>query len=38
MSDAADDERAISALVAAGHAWPPGCTDPIYPVTGRLPR
>ena len=28
----------ISSLVAAGHASTPGYTDPIYPVTGRVPR
>jgi len=34
----ADDEAAISGLVAAGHASTPGYTDPAYPVTGRQPR
>ena len=34
----AQDEAEISGLVAAGHASTPGYTDPIYPVTGRLPR
>ena len=32
------DETEISGLVAAGHASTPGYTDPIYPVTGRVPR
>lgn len=34
----AEDEAFISGLVPAGHASTPGYTDPLYPVTGRLPR
>jgi aryl-alcohol dehydrogenase (NADP+) len=34
----AADEAHISGLVPAGHASTPGYTDPLYPVTGRLPR
>lgn len=34
----AEDEAAISGLVAAGHASTPGYTDPAYPVVGRQPR
>lgn len=33
----AEDEAFMSALVPAGHASTPGWTDPIYPVTGRVP-
>ncbi|HSW08597.1 aldo/keto reductase [Aquabacterium sp.] len=34
----AEDEAFVSALVPAGHASTPGYTDPVYPVTGRVPR
>jgi aryl-alcohol dehydrogenase-like predicted oxidoreductase len=34
----AEDEAFVSGLVPAGHASTPGWTDPLYPVTGRLPR
>ena len=34
----AADEALIDSLVAPGHASTPGYTDPVYPVTGRLPR
>jgi hypothetical protein len=34
----AEDEEFVSGLVPAGHASTPGYTDPIYPVTGRVPR
>ncbi len=34
----AEDEALVSGLVPAGHASTPGYTDPLYPVTGRLPR
>ena len=34
----AEDEALVDSLVAAGHASTPGYTDPIYPVTGRMPR
>jgi aryl-alcohol dehydrogenase-like predicted oxidoreductase len=33
----AEDEAFFDALVPAGHASTPGWTDPIYPVTGRVP-
>ena len=33
-----EDEALVDSLVAAGHASTPGYTDPIYPVTGRVPR
>ena len=33
-----DDEALVDSLVAAGHASTPGYTDPMYPVTGRVPR
>ena len=33
-----EDESFVSGLVPAGHASTPGYTDPIYPVTGRVPR
>ncbi|WP_395699496.1 aldo/keto reductase [Aquabacterium sp.] len=33
-----EDEAFVSGLVAPGHASTPGYTDPIYPVTGRVPR
>ena len=32
-----EDEALISSLVAAGHASTHGYTDPVYPVTGRVP-
>ena len=28
----------VDRLVAPGHPSTPGFTDPIYPVTGRVPR
>jgi aryl-alcohol dehydrogenase (NADP+) len=34
----AEDETFIDALVPPGHASTHGYTDPIYPVTGRVPR
>jgi aryl-alcohol dehydrogenase-like predicted oxidoreductase len=34
----ADDEAFVDALVAPGHASTHGYTDPVYPVTGRVPR
>ncbi len=34
----ATDEAFVDALVAPGHASTHGYTDPIYPVTGRVPR
>jgi len=34
----ADDEAFADSLVAAGHASTPGYTDPLYPVTGRVPK
>lgn len=34
----ADDEAFVDGLVAPGHASTHGYTDPIYPVTGRVPR
>lgn len=34
----AEDEALIDSLVAPGHASTPGYTDPLYPVTGRVPR
>ena len=34
----AEDEAFVSGLVPAGHASTYGYTDPIYPVTGRVPR
>jgi aryl-alcohol dehydrogenase-like predicted oxidoreductase len=34
----AADEAFIDALVAPGHASTHGYTDPMYPVTGRVPR
>ena len=34
----AEDEALIDSLVSPGHASTPGYTDPMYPVTGRLPR
>ena len=34
----AEDEALVDSLVAAGHASTPGYTDPMYPVTGRVPR
>jgi len=34
----AEDEAFVDSLVAPGHASTPGYTDPIYPVTGRVPR
>ncbi len=33
-----EDEALVDSLVAAGHASTPGYTDPMYPVTGRVPR
>ena len=33
-----EDEALVDSLVAAGHASTPGYTDPMYPVTGRMPR
>ena len=33
-----DDEALVDSLVAPGHASTHGYTDPLYPVTGRLPR
>lgn len=33
----AEDEAFIDGLVPAGHASTPGCTDPRFPVTGRVP-
>jgi aryl-alcohol dehydrogenase-like predicted oxidoreductase len=33
----AEDEALVSGLVPAGHASTPGFTDPLYPVTGRMP-
>lgn len=33
-----EDEALVDSLVAPGHASTPGYTDPIYPVTGRMPR
>ncbi len=33
----AEDEALFNSLVPAGHASTPGYTDPIYPVTGRVP-
>ncbi|MES2975577.1 MAG: aldo/keto reductase [Pseudomonadota bacterium] len=32
-----EDEAFVDSLVAQGHASTPGYTDPIYPVTGRIP-
>ena len=34
----ADDEAFVDGLVPAGHASTHGYTDPLYPVTGRVPR
>jgi aryl-alcohol dehydrogenase-like predicted oxidoreductase len=34
----AEDEAFVSGLVPAGHASTPGWTDPLYPVSGRVPR
>ena len=34
----AEDEAFIDSLVAPGHASTHGYTDPLYPVTGRVPR
>jgi aryl-alcohol dehydrogenase-like predicted oxidoreductase len=34
----AADEAFVDALVPAGHASTHGYTDPMYPVTGRVPR
>ena len=34
----AEDEAFIDGLVPAGHASTHGYTDPLYPVTGRVPR
>jgi len=33
-----DDEAFVDGLVAPGHASTHGYTDPVYPVTGRVPR
>ncbi len=33
-----EDEVLVDSLVAPGHASTPGYTDPVYPVTGRVPR
>lgn len=33
-----DDEALVDSLVAPGHASTHGYTDPLYPVTGRVPR
>ena len=35
---AAEDEAFIDGLVPPGHASTHGYTDPLYPVTGRVPR
>jgi aryl-alcohol dehydrogenase-like predicted oxidoreductase len=35
---AAEDEALLDSWVPAGHAAVPGYTDPIYPVTGRVPK
>ena len=34
----ADDEALVDGLVTPGHPSTPGFTDPLYPVTGRIPR
>ena len=34
----AEDEAFVSGLVTAGHASTPGYNDPMYPLTGRIPR
>ena len=34
----AEDEAWVDARVPPGHASTFGYTDPIYPVTGRMPR
>ena len=34
----ADDEALVDGLVPPGHPSTPGFTDPVYPVTGRVPR
>jgi aryl-alcohol dehydrogenase (NADP+) len=34
----ADDEALVDSLVAPGHPSTPGFTDPVYPVTGRVPQ
>ena len=34
----AEDEAFVDRLVAPGHASTPHYTDPVYPVTGRVPR
>ncbi len=34
----AEDEALVDRLVAQGHPSTPGYTDPLYPVTGRVPR
>ncbi len=33
-----EDEAFVDSLVAPGHASTPGWTDPLYPVSGRVPR
>jgi len=33
-----EDEAFVDGLVPAGHASTHGYTDPLYPVTGRVPR
>ena len=34
----AEDEALVDGLVPPGHPSTPGFTDPVYPVTGRVPR
>ena len=34
----AEDEAFVDGLVPPGHASTHGYTDPIYPVTGRVPQ
>ena len=34
----AEDEALVDRLVPPGHPSTPGFTDPVYPVTGRVPR
>jgi aryl-alcohol dehydrogenase (NADP+) len=34
----AEDEALVDSLVPPGHPSTPGCTDPAYPVTGRVSR
>ena len=33
-----EDEALVDTLVPRGHASTPGYSDPVYPVTGRVPR